>query len=65
MLNSEGGVSSMNLELSDEEKTIVRHALDVYLSNLREEVAKTEKHEWKVPLHKEEDILKEVIKRLS
>lgn len=55
----------MNLELNDKEKTIVRHALEVYLSNLREEVVKTEKHGWKVSLHEEEDVIKEVIAQLS
>jgi len=55
----------MNLELNDEEKGIIRHALEVYLSDLREEIVKTEKHDWKVKLHKEEDILKETIEKLS
>lgn len=55
----------MNLELTDEQKGIVRHALEVYLSDLREEIVKTEKHEWKEGLHKEEDVLKETIEKLS
>jgi hypothetical protein len=41
----------MNLELTSEAKDIVRHALNVYLSDLREEIVKTEKHEWKEGLH--------------
>lgn len=40
----------MNLELNDEERLVIRHALEVYLSDLREEVTKTEKHDFKVPL---------------
>jgi hypothetical protein len=55
----------MNIELTEEEGKIVRHALEVYVSNLREEITKTEKHEWKVGLHNEEDILKEVIEKLK
>lgn len=55
----------MNLELTDEEKKIVHHALAGYLTNLREEIVKTEKHEWKVGLHNEQDILKKVIERLT
>ena len=54
----------MNLDLNDEERLVIRHALEVYLSDLREEVAKTEKHDFRVPLHKEEEILKTVIKQL-
>lgn len=55
----------MNLELSEEQKQIVRHALEQYLSNLREEIVKTEKHEWKEGLHNEEDVLKAVIGKLA
>ena len=55
----------MNLELADRERDIVRNALKVYLSDLREEITKTEKHDWKVALHEEEDVLKQVIDRLG
>lgn len=55
----------MNLELSDEEREMVRRALMVYLSDLREEVAKSERHEWKAGLHNEEEILKGVIEKLA
>jgi hypothetical protein len=55
----------MNIELTNEVKDIVRHALEVYLSDLREEIVKTEKHEWKEGLHNEEDVLKWVIKKLA
>ncbi len=55
----------MNLELTTYEKDIVRHALKVYLSDLREEIVKTEKHEWKEGLHKEENVLKTFIEKLA
>jgi hypothetical protein len=55
----------MTLELDDEERGVVRHALEVYLSDLREEIAKTEKHEWIKGLQKEEEVLKQVINRLA
>ena len=55
----------MNLELTDEEKKIVHHALEAYLSDLREEIVKAEKHEWKAGLHNEQDVLKKVIERLA
>lgn len=55
----------MNIELTDEEKIIVHNALETYLSNLREEIVKSEKHEWKVGLHNEQDILKKIIERLT
>lgn len=55
----------MNIELTDEAKDIVRHALEVYLGNLREEIVKTEKHEWKEKLHNEEDVIKDTIQKLT
>ncbi len=55
----------MNLELADRERDVIRNALKVYLSDLREEITKTEKHDWKVALHEEEDVLKQVIDRLG
>jgi hypothetical protein len=58
-------VDCMNIELTNEARDIVRHALGVYLSDLREEIVKTEKHEWKEGLHNEEDVLKEVIEKLA
>lgn len=53
----------MNIEVREEEKEVVCHALDVYLRDLRGEIIKTEKHEMKIDLHREEDILKNFITR--
>jgi hypothetical protein len=58
-------VFHMELRLTEDEKAILRHALEEYLSNLREEIVKTEKHEWKEGLHKEADVLKKIIGDLS
>jgi hypothetical protein len=63
--HSERGDAMMNLELSDEEREIVRRALDNYISNLREEIVKAEKHEWKAGLRNEQEVLKRVVSRLS
>ncbi len=55
----------MNLELSEKEKGVLKHALEVYLSDLREEIVKTEAHTWKRDLHQEEDVIKKIIEKLS
>jgi hypothetical protein len=55
----------MNIELTDQEKDILRRALEWYLGDLREEIVKTEKHDMKVTLHTEEDVIKETIKKLA
>ena len=54
----------MSMEFKEEEeKKVICHALNVYLSDLREEIVKTEKHEMKVDLHREEDVIKNFIAR--
>ena len=53
------------MELDEKGKGIIKHALEVYLSDLREEIVKTETHKWKIPLHEEEAVIKKVIERLS
>lgn len=52
------------LELSEGESRVLRKALETYVSDLREEIVKTEKHAWRVALHAEEDALKGIIARL-
>jgi hypothetical protein len=58
-------VNSMTFEFTDEEKKIVRHALETYVSELRAEIVKTEKHEWKEGLHHEKDVIGGVMERLA
>jgi len=55
----------MTFELSDKEKEVLEHVLKFYLSELREEVVKTEASKWKPPLHEEEDTIKNLIEKLS
>jgi hypothetical protein len=53
------------LELNDREKEILKQALQSYLSDLREEIVKTEAHQWKRDLHAEEDVIKKILDKLS
>jgi hypothetical protein len=55
----------MKLELTEEESRLLRRALEGYVSELREEIVHTEKHDWRVALHREEEILKGIIGRLA
>ena len=54
----------MQLELTNEECRVMRHALQSYLSDLREEIVKAEKHEWKQGLRTEQELLVRIIERL-
>ncbi|MDA8172370.1 MAG: hypothetical protein M0033_07350 [Nitrospiraceae bacterium] len=51
--------------VDEEEKGILRHALEIYLSDLREEIYKTESHETKPPLKREEIVIKELLKKIE
>jgi hypothetical protein len=55
----------MTLELNAEESRLVAEVLKNYISNLREEIVKTEKHDWREGLHREEGLLKEILARLT
>ena len=55
----------MTVKIKDKEKDVIKHALETYLSDLRSEIVKTEKHDWKKELHREEDIIKDVVGRMN
>ena len=55
----------MLFEFSEPERNTARRALEIYVSNLREEIVKTERHEWRQALHQEKEILEGVIEQLS
>ena len=55
----------MNLELDEEEARMLGKALRDFVSNLREEIVKTEKHEWIVGLHREEQVLNGILAKLG
>ncbi|MEJ2658618.1 MAG: hypothetical protein P8012_15765 [Desulfobacterales bacterium] len=51
------------MELMEEEKEVVCHALGVYLSELKQEIGKTEKHDMKVGLRREKNVIEDFIAR--
>src|SRR5690606_23052264 len=55
----------MLFDFSEAERNTMRRALEIYLSDLREEIVKTEKHEWREQLQQEKKILEGVIEQLS
>ncbi len=55
----------MALELSDEERAILKKTVENYLSSLRAEIYRTEKHDFKVPMKREEEVLKGLIEKLG
>ena len=63
--SSQRGGQPMQFDLSAEEAKILKHALEVYLSDPREEIVKTEAHTWKRDLHHEEKVVKKILEKLS
>ena len=55
----------MLFDFTEAERNTIRHALEIYVTDLREEIVKTEKHEWLEALHLEEQILAGVLEQLS
>ncbi len=60
---SEGG--QMLFDFTESERNTARRALEIYVTELREEIVKTEKHEWRERLHEEKALLEGVIEQLS
>ena len=55
----------MLFDFSEPERNTARRALEIYVSDLREEIVKTERHEWRQALHEEKELLEGVIEQLS
>ncbi len=55
----------MVLELDDREKEIVKRALESFEKELRGEIVKTDKREWKAALHDDEAVIKKILEKVS
>lgn len=55
----------MTYEFDEDEVVTLSEALKVYVSDLRAEIAKTEKHEWIEALRKEERTLNGVMTKMG
>jgi hypothetical protein len=58
-------VNIMAVDLTDNEKAVLKNALEYYLGLLREEIVKTEVSTMKPQLHAEEDTIKKLIEKFS
>ena len=54
-----------SLTLNDEERALLAEVLQETISELRMEIADTDSHDYRAQLHKREDMLKAMGKRLS
>lgn len=54
-----------SLTLNDEERDLLAEVLQETISELRMEIADTDSHDYRAQLHKREDLLKAMVKRVS
>jgi len=55
----------MNLTLSTEEAALLARILQTDLGDLKTEIGKTEKYEWRVEMKADEESLRSIIQRLE
>ena len=55
----------MNLELSNRERDKLVSVLEHFIPELRGEIASGVKHDWKVELKKEKDVLTDILGKLK
>jgi len=55
----------MEFYLEPEEAELVARILHNYLGDLRAEIYKTENHDWREGLHKDEAVIKRLLERLG
>jgi hypothetical protein len=51
----------MELNMQNDEKSVICRALDVYLSDLRSEISRTENYDMRSRLHKEKEVISNFI----
>ena len=54
----------IRIELTEAEATVLAEILESYLSDLRGEIVRTEKKEWRSDMKDRENMVKEIIQRL-
>lgn len=55
----------MTVDLTEKELGLLVTILENYLPELRAEIASGVRHEWKIELHREEDVLKGMLEKLK
>jgi len=55
----------MNLELTNQERDMLILVLENFIPDLRVQIASGVKHDWRVKLHEEEEILKVILEKLK
>jgi hypothetical protein len=63
--NACAGGGHMLFDFTEAERNTARRALEIYVSELIDEIGKTERREWRESLRLEREILERVIEQLS
>ncbi len=54
----------MFLELDEREKEILKRALESFDEELKSEIVRTDKRDWKIALHGDEVVVKKILERV-
>jgi hypothetical protein len=55
----------MTLELNDKEKEVLKLVLELFDEELKDEIGRTDRREWKTTLHGEETVVKSLLAKVS
>ncbi len=55
----------MILELSDKEKEVLKLVLELFDEELKDEIGRTDRREWKSTLHGEEEVIEKLLTKVS
>jgi hypothetical protein len=55
----------MTLDLNDKEKEVLKLVLELFDEELKDEIGRTDRREWKKTLHGEESVIKNLIAKVS
>jgi hypothetical protein len=55
----------MTLELNDKEKEVLKLVLELFDEELKDEIGRTDRREWKTTLHGEESVIKGLLAKVA
>jgi hypothetical protein len=55
----------MTLDLNDKEKEVLKLVLELFEEELKDEIGRTDRREWKATLHGEETVIKNLLAKVS
>ncbi len=55
----------LTLQLDEKEREILKGALETFQEELKDEIGKTDRREWRAALHDEETVIRKILQKVS